>query len=77
MEAISEAPRRRSSDEDIQAIQSLGALDTMLQVLRRTTGLRVAMVVRVQPGEWTCCAVLDEAGFGIRPGDQLEFATTY
>ena len=62
---------------DAAAIQHLGVLPTILQVLRRTTDLRVALVVRVTEHAWTACAVLDEAGLGLAPGDQVELSTTY
>jgi hypothetical protein len=63
--------------DDVAAIGRLEAVGTALKVLRRTTGLRIALVARVTPESWTACAVLDEAGFGLKPGDQLELSTTY
>jgi hypothetical protein len=62
---------------DIAAIDRLDAVGTALKVLRRTTGLRIALVARVTDASWTACAVLDEAGFGLKPGDELELSTTY
>lgn len=62
---------------DVTAINRLDVVQTALKVLRRTTGLRIALVARVTPDSWTACAVLDEAGFGLKPGDQLDLATTY
>jgi hypothetical protein len=49
----------------------------VLRLLSRATGLRIALVARVTSESWTACAVLDEAGFGLRPGDHLELHTTY
>jgi hypothetical protein len=62
---------------DLAAFGRIEALQTILQVLRRTTGLRIALVARVTDTSWTACAVLDDAGFGLKPGDQLELSTTY
>ena len=70
-------PLPRDLAEDVRAIGRLEAVGTALKVLRRTTGMRVALVARVTPDSWTACAVLDEAGYGLKPGDQLELSTTY
>ena len=62
---------------DVAAFDRLEAIQTILHVLQRTTGLRIALVARVTDDSWTACAVLDQAGFGLKPGDQLELHTTY
>ncbi|MDP9473000.1 MAG: hypothetical protein M3Q71_20440 [Chloroflexota bacterium] len=62
---------------DVAAIDRLDVVKTSLKVLRRTTGLRIVLVARVTDESWTVCAVLDEAGFGLRPGDNLDLSTTY
>ncbi len=59
------------------AIGRLDSMETVLRVLRRVTGLRIALVARVTDSSWTACAVLDEADFGLKPGDQLELSNTY
>jgi hypothetical protein len=64
-------------DHDILAIERSEAVQTILKVLRRATGMRVALVTRVTDTSWTACAVLDEAGFGVRPGDELPLHTTF
>jgi GAF domain-containing protein len=56
---------------DVEAVGRVEAVRTVLRVLARMTGLRAAMVARVTPEAWTCCAVLDEVGFGLKPGDTL------
>jgi hypothetical protein len=65
------------SEDDLAAIRRIPAIDTILRVLKQATGLRIALVARVTSDSWTACAVLDEAGFGLKPGDQLDLATTY
>ncbi|NBD10275.1 GAF domain-containing sensor histidine kinase [Corallococcus silvisoli] len=62
---------------DVEAVGRIDAVKTVLRVLTRTTGLRLAVVARVTPESWTCCAVLDEMGFGLRPGDTLVVSTTF
>ena len=62
---------------DVAAISRLDAVNTALALLIKTTGLRVALVARVTPESWTACAVLDEAGFGLKIGDQLDLSTTF
>ena len=62
---------------DVEAIDRLDAVKTVLDVLRQTTGMRTALVARVTADAWTACAVLDEAGYGLKAGDQLELATTF
>lgn len=64
-------------DHDILAIERSEAVQTILKVLRRATGMRVALVTRVTDTSWTACAVLDEAGFGVKPGDELPLHTTF
>lgn len=64
-------------DSELSAFDRLDAVRAVLRVLLRTTGLRIALVARVTDGAWTACAVLDEAGFGLKPGDQRELSNTY
>ncbi|RKG69276.1 GAF domain-containing protein [Corallococcus sp. CA054B] len=62
---------------DVEAVGRIDAVKTVLRVLTRTTGLRLAVVARVTPESWTCCAVLDEMGFGLKAGDTLAVSTTF
>ncbi|MGI9146341.1 MAG: hypothetical protein ACR2IK_07330 [Chloroflexota bacterium] len=71
-----QGPRSWHTDE-LAAIDRLEVVQTALKVLCQTTGLRIALVARVTPASWTACAVLDEADFGLKPGDELELSTTY
>lgn len=64
-------------EDDIAAIERLGIVRLALRVLRKATGLRIVLVARVTEESWTAAAVLDEAGFGLKPGDELELASTY
>lgn len=62
---------------DLESVGRIDAIQTILKVLRQTTNLRIALVARIAEKSWTACAVLDEADFGLKPGDNLELATTY
>jgi signal transduction histidine kinase len=61
---------------DIDAVQSISAVPTILRVVAETTGMRFVCIARVDEASWTTCAVHDEIGFGLKPGDELELATT-
>ena len=63
--------------DDVDSIGRLGSVETVLRVLRRVTGLRTALVARVTESSWTACAVLDDADFGLKPGDELALSDTY
>ncbi len=67
----------RDRDADVARISQMDDVQMVLRVLRRTIGMRIALVVRVTADSWTACAVLDDAGFGLTPGHQLELQTTY
>ena len=62
---------------ELAAIDRLEPVRMALRVLRRASGLRIVLVARVTEESWTACAIIDDAGFGLRPGDQLELSTTY
>ncbi|MBA3468077.1 MAG: hypothetical protein H0T53_00400 [Herpetosiphonaceae bacterium] len=59
------------------ALSRLPMMETILRLLQRTTGLRIALVAHVTDTSWTACAVVDDADFGLKPGDQLELQNTY
>ena len=61
---------------DIALVGRLECVPTILRVLCEVTGMGFAAVARVTGGTWTACAVLDQIGFGLMPGGQLELSTT-
>jgi len=61
---------------DIATIGRISAVPAILQVIREMTGLRFAAVARVTEDAWTACAVLDQLGFGLQVGGELEVTTT-
>ena len=62
---------------DLAAVAAAPSVTPALRVLAEATGLRIALIARVTEASWTACAVLDDAGFGLGSGDQLEVTTTY
>lgn len=67
-------PVRRATD--VARVQRIEAVPRILSAVARITGMRFAAVARVTDCDWTACAVLDDLGFGLQPGGQLELATT-
>lgn len=63
--------------DDVDTFSRLESIQTILDLLCKTTGLRLAVVVRILPDSWTACAVLDKLDFGLEPGQNLELANTY
>jgi signal transduction histidine kinase len=61
---------------DIHAVQSISAVPTILRVVAEATGMRFVCIARVDAGSWITCAVHDQIGFGLQPGDALDVTTT-
>ena len=61
---------------DIATIGRISAVPAMLKVISDMTGLRFAAVARVTEDTWTACAVLDNLGFGLGVGGELDLTTT-
>ncbi|HEV7344812.1 MAG TPA: GAF domain-containing sensor histidine kinase [Devosia sp.] len=61
---------------DIDAVARIDAVSTILDVACRTTGMGFAAVARVTEDRWIACQVLDKIDFGLKPGGELEVATT-
>ncbi|QVL17771.1 GAF domain-containing sensor histidine kinase [Pseudomonas qingdaonensis] len=61
---------------DLATIARINAVPAILQVICETTGMRFAAVARVTENNWTACAVLDNLGFGLGVGGELDAATT-
>ena len=63
-------------ETDIATINRISAVPAMLQVISEMTGMRFAAIARVTATSWTACDVLDKLGFGLKPGGELDLATT-
>src|SRR6187402_2643748 len=63
-------------DASIEAISRLPVVPRILDAVVRATGMRFAAVARVTENRWTACAVRDDLGFGLKPGEDLVLETT-
>jgi len=61
---------------DIDAVERIAAVPTILDVVCRVTGMRFAAVARVTEDRWICCAAKDDINFGLKPGGELKLETT-
>jgi signal transduction histidine kinase len=61
---------------DIAAVGQIEAVDSILEIICRTTGMGFAAVARVTDTSWVACAVRDEINFGLLPGGELTLETT-
>jgi len=61
---------------DVEAIGRIDAVPALLRLVCEATGMRFAAVARVTGTTWTACAVQDEIDFGLKPGGELELAST-
>ena len=62
--------------DDIATINRISAVPAILQVITEMTGMRFAAVARVTQTTWTACAVLDNLGFGLQAGGELDLVNT-
>lgn len=60
----------------VAEIGKIAAVETILAVVCRTTGLGFSAVARVTEERWIACAVRDEIAFGLLPGGELEIKST-
>ena len=60
---------------DVERVNRIEAVPTILDVVCRTTGMRFAAVARVTEDRWVACSVLDEIDFGLKPGGELKVET--
>jgi signal transduction histidine kinase len=61
---------------DIDAVEAIAAVPTILSVVCRVTGMGFAAVARVTPERWVCLAMNDEIAFGLKSGGELNVETT-
>jgi signal transduction histidine kinase len=70
------ATLQKDIDASIEAISRLPVVPRILDAVVRATGMRFAAVARVTENRWTACAVRDDLGFGLKPGEDLVLETT-
>jgi PAS domain S-box-containing protein len=61
---------------DIEAINHIPMVSTLLEVVCRTTGMGFAAIARVTENKWIALCVRDEISFGLQPGGELKLETT-
>jgi hypothetical protein len=66
----------QDSRADVERVNRIEAVPTILDVVSRTTGMRFAAIALVTEERWIACAVLDEINFGLKPGGELKVETT-
>ena len=66
----------KSLARDVERIQSLSIVPSILELICRVTGMGFSAVARVTEDKWNACAVKDEINFGLKPGGELKLETT-
>ncbi len=61
---------------EVDAIQQIGAVPKILDVVGRMTGMGFVAIARVTSSQWVCCAVRDNISFGLKEGGELKVETT-
>lgn len=61
---------------DIENVQKIPIVPTILEVVCKTTGMGFAAIARVTQERWIACSVEDEIQFGLLPGGELRIETT-
>jgi signal transduction histidine kinase len=62
--------------EEVAMFSRIPAVDSILEVICRMTGMGFAAVARVTADRWIACAVKDDINFGLKPGGELDIRTT-
>jgi len=62
--------------DDVESVNRIPSVPTILEVVCSTTGMCFAAVARVTSGRWIACSVLDQMGFGLKSGSELKVETT-
>ena len=65
-----------SADRNVATVRRLASVPSIFRLLRLVTDLDLLAVARVTESNWMACAVLDESGFGMRPGTTLDIEST-
>lgn len=73
---IADAQERLRAEQDRADVESIRAVQSLLSVVCKTTGLGFSAVARVTDAHWTAMAVQDDVGFGLAAGQSLVLDTT-
>lgn len=61
---------------DIERVNKIPIVPTMLEVICHSTGMGFAAIARVTHDKWIACSVRDEIQFGLQSGGELTLETT-
>lgn len=76
MSTMAQSGMSRDVWSDIDSVNRIASVPSILEVVCRTTGMRFAAVARVTEERWVACSVRDEIDFGLKPGGELKLETT-
>jgi hypothetical protein len=62
--------------KDVRLIGQIPIVTKLLDVIAKTTRMRFVAIARVTQDRWITCSALDNLGFGLVPGAELEIKTT-
>lgn len=62
--------------QDVLRVGRIAEVPLILEACRTMTGMGFIAVARVTEDRWITCAALDDIGFGLAPGDELDVTTT-
>lgn len=62
---------------DLESIRDIPEVQSILEVVCRTTGMGFAAVAHVTDDRWVACAVRDSIDFGLEPGGELRPTDTF
>ncbi|KQW72134.1 hypothetical protein ASE17_04510 [Phenylobacterium sp. Root77] len=70
------SPPRPSLPREVAAVARLDAVQSILEVCLRVTGMGYGVIAHVTEERWLACAVLDEIDFGLGVGGELPIKST-
>lgn len=73
---MDETTALKQLDADVALVRRLPSVTSILRLLRQMTSMEFVALARVTEARWLACAVLDDAGFGLVPGSELDVKTT-
>jgi GAF domain-containing protein len=69
-------PMAHEFQADIDAVDRIGSVPAMLDIVCAVTGMRFGAVARVTEDRWIACKVKDDISLGLKPGGELDIQST-
>lgn len=69
-------PHIDSFEESIRQVELVSDISMILDACGAATGMGFVAVARVTADRWVTCASRDQVDFGLKPGDELDIAST-